>query len=80
MLYDVLFEIYNHYWLWNEEGEEVKYTLRDRKWEERKVPRSNTKPKQKIKLTKLKLTQKVQGLEKTGVDPKRGKEFGEIVG
>ena len=50
------------------------------KWEERKVPRSNTKPKQKIKLTKLKRTQKVRGLEKIGFDPKRGEEFEGIVG
>ena len=34
----------------------------------------------KIKLTKLKRTQKVCGLEKTAFDTKRGEEFGPIVG
>ena len=58
----------------------MKYNLRDRKREKRKVPKTNTKPKQKIKLTKLKRTQKIRGLEKTGFDPKRGEEFGGIVG
>ena len=55
--YDVLFELYNGYWPWNQQVEEVKYKLRERKREERKAPRSNAKPKQKIKLTKLKRTQ-----------------------
>ena len=58
----------------------MKYKLRERKREERKAPRSNAKPKQKIKLTKLKRTQKICGREKTGFDPKRGEEFGGIVG
>ena len=38
------------------------------------------KLKQKIRLTKLKQTQKVRGLEKTGFDPKCDEEFGGIVG
>ena len=58
----------------------MKYNLRDRKREKRKVPKTNTKPKQKIKLTKLKRTQKVCGLEKTAFDTKRSEEFGPIVG
>ena len=58
----------------------MKYNLRDRKREKRKVPKTNTKPKQKIKLTKLKRTQKIRGLEKTGYDTKIGEEFGCIVG
>ena len=43
---------------------------------------SNAKPKQKIKLKKLKRTQKVRsgGLKKTGYDPKSVDQFGVIVG
>ena len=79
---DVLIELYNHYWPWNEQGEEVKYKLRERKREERNASRSNAKPKQKIQMKKLKRTQKVRsgGLEKTGYDPKSVEEFGGIVG
>ena len=77
----VMFELYNHYWPWNKEGKEVKYKLRERTREDRKVPRSNAKPKQKIKLTKLKRTQKVRdgGLKKIGYDPKVVEESGGIV-
>ena len=55
----------------------MKYKLRERKREKRKDPRSNAKPKKKIKLTKLKRTQKVRsgGLEKTGYDPKSVEDF-----
>ena len=58
------------------------YKLRERKLEDRKAPRSNTKPKEKIKSTKLKRTQKVRsgGLKKTGYDPKSVEQFGGIVG
>ena len=43
---------------------------------------SNAKPKQKIKLKKLKRTQKVRsgGLKKTGYDPKSVEQFGGIAG
>ena len=60
----------------------MKYKLRERKREERKAPRSNAKPKQKIQMTKLKRIQKARsgGLEKTGYDPKSVEEFGGIVG
>ena len=53
------------------------YKLRERKREDRKAPRSNAKPKEKIKLTKLKRTQKVRsgGLKKTGYDPKIVEQF-----
>ena len=56
--------------------------LRERKREDRKAPRSNAKPKEKIKLTKLKRTQKVRsgGLKKTGYDPKSVEQFEGIVG
>ena len=56
--------------------------LRERKREDRKAPMSNAKPKQKIKLKKLKRTQKVRsgGLKKTGYDPKSVEQFGGIVG
>ena len=81
-LQHVLLELYNHYWPWNEQGEEVTYKLRERKREDRKAPRSNAKPKQKIKLKKLKRTQKVRsgGLKKTGYYPKSVEQFGGIVG
>ena len=48
---------------------------------DRKAPRSNAKPKQKIKLTKLKRTQKVRdgGLKKIGYDPKVVEGFDGIV-
>ena len=56
--------------------------LRERKREDRKTPMSNAKPKQKIKLKKLKRTQKVRsgGLKKTGYDPKSVEQFGGMVG
>ena len=58
------------------------YKLRERKREDREAPRSNAKPKEMIKLTKLKRTQKVRsgGLKKTSYDPKSVEQFGWIVG
>jgi len=81
-LQHVLLELYNHYWHWNEQGEEVMYKLTERKREGRKAPMSNAKPKQKIKLKKLKRTQRVRsgGLKKTGYDLKSVEHFGGIVG
>ena len=74
--------MYNHYWPWNAEGEEVKFKLRERERKERNAPRLDPKPKQKIKLTKLRRTHKVRsrGLDKTGYDPKSVDKFGGIVG
>ena len=78
----LIFEIYNHYWPWNAEGEEVKFKLRERERKEQNAPRSDPKPKQKIKLTKLRRTHKVrsQRLYRTGYDPKSVDKFGGIVG
>ena len=54
--------------------------MRERTREDRKAPRSKAKPKQKIKLTKLKRTQKVRdGLKKIGYNSKVVEVFGGIV-
>ena len=55
--------------------------LRERKREDQKAPMSNAKPKQKIKLKKLKRTQKLcsDGLKRTGYDSKSVEQFGGIV-
>ena len=81
-LQHVLLEPYNHYWPCNEQSEEVTYKLREQKQEDRKASKSNAKPKQKIKLKKLKRTQKVRsdGLKKTVYYPKSVEHFGGIIG
>ena len=58
-LYHVLFYIYDYFWHWNEQGEKVKYELRERTRQDRMAPRSNANPEEKTMLTKLKRTQKV---------------------
>ena len=82
MRYRVAFEMYNHYWPWNEESEEVKFKVRERKRKNRSAPRSHPKPKEKISLTKLERTQKIrgEGLNKISYDPKSDEKFGGIVG
>ena len=72
----LIFDGFDFWWF------EVTFKLRERKREDRKAPRSNAKPKEKIELTKLKRMQKVRsgGLKKTGYDPKSVEQFGGIVG
>ena len=77
-----VFEISNHYWPWNENGEEVKFKIRESVRKERKAPRSKAQKKQKLKLTKLERTQRTRGkgLVRVGYDPKSVLKFGGIVG
>ena len=53
----------------------------ERTREDRKAPRSNAKPKHKIKMTQLNRTQKVRdgGLKKIGYDPKVVEGFDGII-
>ena len=76
-LYHVLFYIYDYFWHWNEQGEKVKYELRERTRQDRMAPRSNANPEEKTMLTKLKWTQKVLN---GGLDTKSVELFGGILG
>ena len=77
-----VFEISNHYWPWNEKGEEVKFKIRERPRKDRKAPRSKAQKKKKVKLTKLERTQRTRGsgLARVDYDPKSVLKFGGIVG
>ena len=82
MLYHVAFEMFNHFWPWNEKSEEVKYKFRERMRNDRSAPRSKPKPKEKISLKKLTRTHSVRdkGLDRVDYDPKSVEKFGGIVG
>ena len=58
-----------------------KQKINKRTREDRKAPRSNAKPKHKIKMTQLNRTQKVRdgGLKKIGYDPKVVEGFDGII-
>ena len=43
-----VFDISNHYWSWNGNGEEVKFKIRESVRKERKAPRSKAQKKQKL--------------------------------
>ncbi len=77
----MLVELSNHYWPWNEEGEEVKYRIRERDRKSRDAPRSAPKPKNKPSLKKLERIHGIRskGLDRTGYDPKSVEKFGGIV-
>ena len=46
-LYHVLFYIYDYFWHWNEQGEKVKYELRERTRQDRMALSSNANPETK---------------------------------
>ena len=76
----VLVELYNHYWPWNENGEEVGYKICD-KDNTRDAPRSKPQKKKKVSLKKLERTQRIraEGLSRVAYDPKSVEKFGGIV-
>ena len=43
----ILVELYNHYWPWNKNGEEVKYTVREKERKTRDAPRSKPQKRRK---------------------------------
>ena len=75
------FELYNHYWPWNPQGEEVEYHITERKRKSRNAPRSKSESKKKPKLHKLERTHEKRGagLERIGYDPKRVEIFWGVV-
>ena len=77
----VLVELYNHYWPWNKNGEEVDYKIREKERKTRDAPWSKPQKKQKVSLKKLERTQRTrgEGLEKVAYDPKSVEKFGGIV-
>ena len=77
----ILVELYNHYWPWNKNGEEVKYTVREKERKTRDAPRSKPQKKKKVSLKKLERTQRIrsEGLERVAYDPKSVEKFGGIV-
>ena len=77
----ILVELYNHYWPWNKNGEEVKYTVREKERKTRDAPRSKPQKKKKVSLKKLERTQRIRGeaLERVAYDPKSVEKFGGIV-
>ena len=77
----VLVELYNHYWPWNKNGEEVDYKIREKERKTRDAPRSKPQKKQKVSLKKLERTQRIrgEGLERVAYDPKSVEKFGGIV-
>ena len=77
----VLVELYNHYWPWNKNGEEVDYKIREKERKTRDTPWSKPQKKQKVSLKRLERTQRVrgEGLERVAYDPKSVGNFGGIV-
>ena len=77
----VLVELYNHYWPWNKNGEEVKYKICKNERNTRDAPRSKPEKKKKVSLKKLERTQRVrsEGLERAAYDPKSVEKFGCII-
>ena len=77
----LLAELYNHYWPWNKNGEEVAYKIREKKRNTRDAPRSKPEKKKKVSLKKLERTQRIrsEGLERVAYDPKSVEKFGGIV-
>ena len=77
----VLVELYNHYWPWNKNGEEVDYKIREKERKTRDAPWSKPQKKQKVSLKKLERTQRIrgEGLERVAYDPKSVEKFGGIV-
>ena len=66
---------------WNKNGEEVKYTVREKERKTRDAPRSKPQKKKKVSLKKLERTQRIrsEGLERVAYDPKSVEKFGGIV-
>ena len=71
-------ELYNHYWPWNKNGEEVAYKIREKERNTRDAPRSKPEKKKKVSLKKLERTQRIrsEGLERVAYDPKSVEKFG----
>ena len=78
----LLAELYNHYWPWNKNGEEVAYKIREKERNTRDAPRSKPEKKKKVSLKKLERTQRTrsEGLERVAYDPKSVEKLGGIVG
>ena len=55
-----LAKLYNHYWPWNENGEEVAYKIRDKEGNTWNAPRSKPQKKKKVSLKKLERTQRIR--------------------
>ena len=74
-------ELTNHYWPWNEEGEEVDYKIVGKTRKNRDAPRSKAEKKKKVSLKKLERTQKTrgEGLDRVAYDAKSVEKFGGIV-
>ena len=71
----------NHYWPWNEKGEEVDYKITTRKRKSCNAPRSKPVSKKKPKLKKLERINEKRGagIARIGYHPKSVEKFGEIV-
>ena len=71
----------NHYWSWNEKGEEVDYKITTRKRKSCDAPRSKPVSKKKSNLKKLERINEKRGagIARIGYDPKSVEKFGEIV-
>ena len=74
-------ELYNHYWPWNKNGEEVAYKIREKERNTRDAPRSKAEKKKKVSLKKLERTQKIrsEGLARVAYDPKSVENLSAIV-
>ena len=77
----LLAELYNHYWPWNKNGEEVAYKIREKERNTRDAPRSKPEKKKKVSLKKLERTQRIrsEGLERVAYNPKSVEKFRGIV-
>ena len=74
-------ELYNQYWPWNKNGEDVEYKIREKERKNRDAPRSKAEKKKKESLKKLERTQRIrgEGLERVAYDPKSVEKLGGIV-
>ena len=73
----ILVELTNHYWPWNEEGEEVEYKIVDKARKNRDASRSKAEKKKKVFLKKLERTQKTrsEGLDRVAYNAKSVESF-----
>ena len=74
-------ELYNHYWQWNKNGDDVEYKIREKEQKARDAPRSKPEKRKKASLKKRERIQRIRGkgLEKVAYDPKSVEKFGGIV-